>query len=57
MEDSLDCGLFSDHITSHRQTWNIRKRCFQRVSESKWNGTKTAINKRKIWKKYCHGSW
>ena len=35
MEDSLECGLFSDHITSHRQTWNIRKRCFQRVSESK----------------------
>ena len=29
------CGLFPDHIISHRQPWNTWKHWFQRVPESK----------------------
>ena len=38
------CGLFPDHIISHRQPWNTWKHWFQRVPESKRNRAKTTIN-------------
>ena len=45
------CDNHSDHINSHRQTWNTWKHWFQRVPESKWNGAKTPINHQKLSKK------
>lgn len=35
VEGLFRCDNLSDHITSHRQTWNTRKHQLQRVSESK----------------------
>lgn len=45
------CGLFPDHIISHRQTWSIWRHCFQRVPKNRWNGAETAINYQNLSKK------
>ena len=50
VEEPFRYDNLSDHITSHRQAWNTRKHCIQRVSESKWNGKETARNRQKICK-------
>ena len=46
--ESVGAATVSDHINSHRQTWNTWKYWLQRVPESKLNGAKVAINHQKL---------